>query len=551
MKILSEQEQVKEMLRCKQDFVYFIEHYAYVDDGAGHNLLKLADKQKDMANALVNDHNVLILGSRQTGKTTLMVCYCAWAMLFFPAISITFISRKEDQAKKQMTDIAILFEHLPEFMRPTLNPDQTTIKTIVENGSTISIESVLTNPDGKGRGMRSHIVWIDEASFLKTLDPLLAALIPTTAQRFLMAKKNGFPYGVVMTTTPNGIKGVGRPFHELWEEAMDAQKAFEQSGDPKELEESFFRPFKIKWNDLPFYDEIWYEGEKKKFGKSRVRKFHQEYDLLFLGTEDTFFPDEILQKFRSVPSIRRQGKIWIFKEFDPTRTYIIATDVATAFGECNSCIEVIDSETLEQVAEFVDKLPIGPPAEYCLLNVMKDVAQLYPKGPVSFEHNGVGNNLVEKLPYVPELKDRLYYEDSKKKKPGFNTTGSSREDMFDTINSVIYADPSLVKSSRLINELIALITDSKGRVGKGRNETDDAVLALGQAYVISVRLKLAGSAAIGGETVITEKEMEDIAFALKLNVKKKNNAFGKGNPFSEMPGYYDPTSMFKSPKKDW
>jgi len=532
-KQLTKEEQVKEMFRCKQDFIYFVEHYTYVDVGAGYQTLKLADKQKELARSFINDHNVLVLGSRQTGKTTLMICYCAWAMLFFPAISITFISRKEDQAKKQMTDLAILFEKLPDFMRPTLNPDQATIKTIVENGSTISIESVLTNPEGKGRGMRSHIVWIDEAAFLKTLDPLLAALLPTTAQRFLMAKKKGLPYGIIMTTTPNGVKGVGKVFHELWTEANKAKKEKEENKEAKIT--SFFSPFKIHWSDLPFYNDEWYEEEKKKFGKARIRKFHQEYDLLFLGTESTFFPDELLVKFESSPSIKRYDKLWIFEEYDPNKKYIIATDVATAFGSCNSAIQVINSETLEQVAEFIDKLPIGPPAPYNLVGMIKKVSALYPTAIISFEHNGVGNDLVEKLPYIPEIKDKLYYEPNKKK-PGFNTTGASREALFDMLASIITENPFLVKSSRTISELIALVVDKNGKAVKGKNETDDSILALGQAYMISSRLELMKGVGTGSISQEITESMSSIQNILNFNIKKKFNSANVNNTQQDLNG---------------
>jgi hypothetical protein len=504
---LTLEQQAAEIFRCKQDIVYFVETYCYVNTGNGYQLMLLVDNQKEMLRKFVNDHNVLVLGSRQTGKTTLMVCFCAWAMLFFPTISITFISRKEDQAKAQLVDIEIIFEHLPEFMRPTLSPNQATNKTVKETGSEIKIESVLTNPEGKGRGIRSHIVWVDEAAFLKTLRPLLVGLIPTTSQRFQMAKTYNLPYGIIMTTTPNGIGGYGKTFYDLWK---DAEKDREQG-----TTDSAFKSFKIHWSDIPFYNELWYEEQKKMF-KGTTREFYQEYDLAFLGGNESLLMDETIKNLASEIPIEKQGHLWIWEKFKLDEQYIISADVATLFGTAYSAVEVIKASDGTQVAEFRDKLNIThpDPNSYCLARVIADIVDLYPNATVSFENNGVGNELQTHLPHNNKVAAKLYKENPKALKFGVNLTEAKRQSLFNAVFSYVSENPKRVRSARAIAELVGLTMGAKGKVTKPSTQTDDTSLALGHAYMVRNNLYAMPSAQANVSTE-TDVSLQNI---LKMNI---------------------------------
>jgi len=477
MSALTLEQQAREICRCRDDLVYFVENYCFVDVGSGYQVMNLAPKQKEMLLAFKDGHNVLVLGSRQTGKTTLMICYCAWAMLFFPTISITFISRKEDQAKRQLVDIEIIFENLPAFMKPTLSPNQATNKTVKETRSEIKIESVLTNPEGKGRGIRSHIVWVDEAAFLKTLKPLLTALLPTTSHHFQVAKACGLPYGVVMTTTPNGIGGYGKVFYDKWCSA--------EQDKIQNTNKSFFQSFAIHWSDLPFYNEVWYEQQKSMF-EGTVREFHQEYDMVFLGGKESLLLDDTIKALTSSVPIEKIGCLWIWERAMMDEKYIISADVATLFGEAYSAIQVIRIKDGVQVAEFRDKLNIThpDPLEYSLAKIIKEIAELYPNSVVSFENNGVGNELQAHLPYNSSIAAKLYKENPNAQKYGVNLTEAKRQTLFNRVYAEVSETPGRIRSSRCITELVSLMMGKNGKVTKPTTQTDDLALALGHAYMV-------------------------------------------------------------------
>jgi hypothetical protein len=60
---------LKELVKCKNDIVYFAETYFYImslDGGVQH--LKLYPKQRELLQAFIDNNRTVVLASRQTGK---------------------------------------------------------------------------------------------------------------------------------------------------------------------------------------------------------------------------------------------------------------------------------------------------------------------------------------------------------------------------------------------------------------------------------------------------------------------------------------------------
>lgn len=58
----------KEILKCKEDPVYFAEKYFYIISFKGKQLIELYDKQKEMLNNYINYPFSITLSQRQGGK---------------------------------------------------------------------------------------------------------------------------------------------------------------------------------------------------------------------------------------------------------------------------------------------------------------------------------------------------------------------------------------------------------------------------------------------------------------------------------------------------
>ena len=64
-----QQEYIRELIRCREDILYFAEKYfTIISPAKGKHLIKMYPKQKDLLNAMVDNNRVISCASRQVGK---------------------------------------------------------------------------------------------------------------------------------------------------------------------------------------------------------------------------------------------------------------------------------------------------------------------------------------------------------------------------------------------------------------------------------------------------------------------------------------------------
>lgn len=113
----------------------------------------------------------------------------------------------------------------------------------------------------------------------------------------------------------------------------------------------------------------WYEAMVKKL-KYDKRKVNQELECAFLGSGDNVFDSNLLEKIkdddiRDPETTMMGGGLWIWKEPEIGKKYIMGVDVSRGDSEDFSTFQIIDFESREQVAEFIGKLPPDTLAEVC------------------------------------------------------------------------------------------------------------------------------------------------------------------------------------------
>ena len=102
---LSKEEQMVEYMKCKMSLLYWVEHYAWapVSGGAIHmgtsEQWKSSPKFRILFKLFEQQDAVLLLTSRQIGKSTMALMYALWAMIFFPGIEIMFLTLNTVLAK--------------------------------------------------------------------------------------------------------------------------------------------------------------------------------------------------------------------------------------------------------------------------------------------------------------------------------------------------------------------------------------------------------------------------------------------------------------------
>ena len=85
-KIQIAEEQVREYLACKNNFVYFCSNYILLELPGGDQHLKPYKKQAELIHKIHDEHFVLVLKSRQVGISTVTQAYCAWLAVFYKTL---------------------------------------------------------------------------------------------------------------------------------------------------------------------------------------------------------------------------------------------------------------------------------------------------------------------------------------------------------------------------------------------------------------------------------------------------------------------------------
>jgi len=156
-------EMVAEIKKCKKNILHFAEnHFTIINLDRGKEKIVLFPCQKKVLRSLRDNRFVILLSSRQAGKTTLMTIYCLWNACFNDDQRILLVANKEQTAKNIFKRVRLAYEQLPNFLKPGVVEYGQTSMTL-SNGSSIGIS---TTSSDAGRGESVNITILDELAFI-------------------------------------------------------------------------------------------------------------------------------------------------------------------------------------------------------------------------------------------------------------------------------------------------------------------------------------------------------------------------------------------------
>ena len=116
------EEQLKEILKCTEDPVYFIRNYVkIVNVDRGLVPFEMWDFQEDMVQQFHSNRFVIAKMPRQVGKTTTTVGYMLWSALFNEEFVIGILANKLQLAQDILAKIQKAYEHLPHWLQQGIN----------------------------------------------------------------------------------------------------------------------------------------------------------------------------------------------------------------------------------------------------------------------------------------------------------------------------------------------------------------------------------------------------------------------------------------------
>ena len=262
----SREHQVKEIVNCGKDPIYFMTKYLKIQ----HPLKGLIPfKTYDFQNDCVLDFNKhrfnIILKSRQLGISTLVAAYAVWLAIYYKDKNILIIATKLSVAQNFIRKVKTGIKSLPKWLLlPEIVANN---KQQVEFSNGSQIKAIPTSEDA-GRSEALSLLIVDEAAFVRNFDELWMGLYPTlsTGGR------------AILLSTPNGVGG---QYYDLYMKAAN--------------KENEFNPIKLMWDVHPERSDEWFSNETRNMSKKQIA---QELLCDFAASGDTFLNAETMDKLR-------------------------------------------------------------------------------------------------------------------------------------------------------------------------------------------------------------------------------------------------------------
>lgn len=473
----NEERQKEEILKCTESFPYFCQKYVKIlhpmEGLVPFILFKYQSKCIDEYKAFRFN---IISKFRQGGLTTVTLIYGLWKCLFELNQQIMTLSRTDRDAvvTGYLVDRAV--ENLPAWLKPEKEGKWNDhLKQFPDTGGNFQFYS----PEA-ARGKSITFLIIDEAAFIPDMHDHWKAMWPTLS--------NGGSCVLVST-----VNGIGNWYEETYSAAKEGKNKF--------------HIIDLDYWEHPEYSEKnnpdWVSEQKAQMGE---RGFLQEVLRSFLGSGETYIPSDKLasldQALRDIyPSKKifsqfanknstcedddvddaQKGALWIWKEPVEGQEYVIGVDCAEGIGNDgdNSCVQIINMTTLEQVAEFYSN-NISP---HDLSSLVNEMGILYNNALIIVEDMASGGIVLNQL-LMDFSYENLFYlaKNGKTNKPGIKMTAANRPVILQGFQSRIINDNLKIKSRRLLREMKTFEFNNntkKAEAAKGKH--DDAIIAISLA----------------------------------------------------------------------
>ena len=392
---LSREAVLMEYAKCMKSTPYALKTYLQTYDNTVSKYvpLELFPDQISLVEDYENYNENIALKYRQAGVSTVTAAWSSKKLVFAKKNSpekILVIANKLDTAVEVANKIRGFTEQWPSWVGVGFSAEKNSQRHFkLTNGC--EVKAVATSKDAL-RGYTPTILIFDEAAYIDADGDFWAACMASLSTGGK----------VIVVSTPNGYDPI---YYEIYDQALKGMNEFKVSEmvwwkDPRYAKDLSLINVKdvihyyLNRNEYPNveiieynnkeknFDEIrqlisqgykpsssWYESMVKKL-KYDKRKVNQELECAFLGSGDNVFDTDLLENLRvnmvkDAPTKMMGGGLWIWKEPEMGKKYIMGVDVSRGDSEDFSTFQIVDFDTREQVAEYVGKLPPDTLAEIC------------------------------------------------------------------------------------------------------------------------------------------------------------------------------------------
>lgn len=387
------EEQYKEIIRCRDDPIYFIENYVKIKVVKhGAMKFKLYEFQKRLIKTYIENGRSIAMLSRQCGKTATAAAFLLWWAIFKSGQHILIASKDQIGADEIMERLWFAYEELPWFIKPGTRKNDVRTKHF-DNGS--KIETIATTSTA-GRGKSISLLYLDEFAYVP---PRMAEAFWTSIFPTLSSGGN-----CIVTSTPNTdedkfaqlwFSAKPSPYTDPWVDRLAQKYAVERQEDEEKYETIFetdeaqsdfdersissididderddegFVSFHAHWVSVP--EKIDAKGNIVSFRDDRFKRnqlkqgithenWMRDFECCFISGEDTLISGMKLATLRNTVRdprfVDRWGCRW-YEEILPNTPYAVVLDPSGDGVGDDAALQVWELPYLRQVAEWNDAM---------------------------------------------------------------------------------------------------------------------------------------------------------------------------------------------------
>jgi hypothetical protein len=440
------EEQVREYVKCAKDPIYFIENYVKIITlDKGFVQISLYPFQRQAVKDINDNRRVIVKAGRQVGKTTMVVGYILWYILFNEDKFVAILANKAPTAREILNRIKIAYEALPLWLQQgvrTWNKGDIELENNCRVMATSTASSAI-------RGYSISLLYLDEFAFVPSniADEFFTSVYPTIS--------SGTQSKILISSTPNGMNH----YYRMWTEAVEGQNGF------KHIE--------ANWRQVPGRDQAWADDQRRILGEE---KFLQEMECEFMGSAGTLLSAAALKSLAFVkPLHTSENGIKIYNQPLEGHNYIIVADTSRGKGLDYSACVVIDCAIPYRVVATYKDNNISP---LVYPSILKKMGDYYNQAYALVEINDNGQQVVDSLFEDYEYENILSTVDIKSKIALTWGYGNKSNRGIRTTKSVKRLGCSIVKNlieqQKLIIEDFDIIAELSTFIAKGTSfEADD------------------------------------------------------------------------------
>lgn len=449
-------------------FELWCRNFAMIKRPQGVMKFDLRSSQVETARSILNEEDVIILKSRQTGFSTLLSNLALWLALVDEATEIVCLSMNEREARRLLSHARFTWRRLPPWVkhRLPLLLDNNLEKMSFDNDSIL--ESLPSREDA-ARGRTVRLMIADEFASLKDQEEAWAAMLAATDIGGTI---------VVLSTA----KGAGDLFEDLWTRASAG--------------EMDYTPLFWSWREA--FDDEWYENKKKTTlpwilaqehpsnpEEAFVRSGNTVFDIDRLREMKPELPDEYDMMYTTQKTLelrpRTKGALCVWEHPQPKTAYVIGVDTAEGLEHGDrSVATVLRVPDGAMVARFT-----GRPEPWQFARQVGELGWYYNTALIGPERNNTGHAFIRALVEWGYIKIFKHHRAVTRQEKATDTLGwlTSRTTKPHIISNLDKHIQNVdIPDALTIFEMMRYVRDEAGRMGG--SPYDDCVMA----YAIAVEM---------------------------------------------------------------